>query len=284
MGEKRKMRLSEAFDMYKNDYIRAKNQSSRVEEMHEYVKKSVVDFTNDEPLRKLSLDQITAWREQLLKSRSNNTVRGYIVRLRRVLSYCKERGYRCLAYNLVQVPQREEKIPTFLEPSEVSEIINQTDSLRTKFIIAILYSSGIRCTELCNLNRDQIIDRQFSLVGKGQKVRPCFIDERTEELMEEYLKTRKDRNPALIVTNQCRRMRRGNVELIVRIAVKKAGLEKRVTPHTFRHSYATDLLKHGMNIRSLADCMGHASLDTTRVYTHIVNEELFIQYQKSHTI
>lgn len=277
------MKVTEAFDMYKNDFIRAKNQSFRTEETHNYVRKSLAIFTENANIRKLTLDTISGWREELLKSRCQDTVRSYVIRLRRVLDYCRQLGYKCLDPKLIQIPKREEKIPSFLTPEEVAKIIDSASNIRAKLIISLLYSSGLRVSEMCNLNRDQIRGDQFTVVGKGRKVRPCFIDQRTEEIMKKYLSTREDRCSALITTINGGRMRRSNVELIVRNAVRKSGINKKVTPHTFRHSYATDLLKNGMNIRSLADCLGHSSLDTTKRYTHIVNNELFAEYKKRHT-
>jgi site-specific recombinase XerD len=138
---------------------------------------------------------------------------------------------------------------------------------------------------MIQLNRNSIVDRKFTVVGKGKKARLCFIDERTEHLMGQYLKTRKDNSEALIVSavNKAR-MTPTNVQLLIKNSAIRAGIDKRVTPHTLRHSFATNFLKNNGNMRYLSTMLGHASLDTTMMYAHVVDNDLQAQYEKYHTI
>lgn len=279
------MKLSEAFDLYEKDYIRFANQSKRTLETHQYVKKNLVQFIGDIGINKLSVEQISDWKENLEKERSQNTVRCYIMRIRDVLSYCNKRGIKSLNVDLVPLPKRKETVPIFLTENEVAKMIECAPNIRAKFVISLLYASGIRLSEFISLNQGQIIDRRFTVIGKGDKARLCFIDDRTNKLMEEYLATRTDHDSALVVSYEHKkRMTATNVQLIIRNAAKRAGIAKKVTPHTLRHSYATNFLKNNGNIRYLSQSMGHASLNTTAMYAHVVDMDLERQYRQFHTV
>ena len=279
------MRISEAFDLYRDDYIRLKNQSKRTEEMHEGCKRLLVQTIGDIEVEKLSLTEIRDWREELLKRRTINTIRVYIVRLRAVLSYLNIRKIPALDARLVPVPQREATVPTFLSEQEVTAMIDHAFSVRNAFVVSLIYSSGIRLSELIRLNTGQIRDNSFTVIGKGNKPRLCFIDDRTNRLMEEYLASRSDHNPALIVSTENKdRMTATNIQLLVRNTAKRAGIDKHVTPHTLRHSFATNFLRNNGNMRYLAELLGHSSLETTMMYAHVVNKDLQRQYEIYHTI
>lgn len=279
------MRISEAFDMYLEDYIRAKNQSTRTEETHEACKRLLIQFLGDKELSQLSLLDVREWRKEISKGRRPNSVRVYILRLRAVLRYCNIRDIPAIKSELVPVPKREATVPVFLTEQEVTRMIECSTSVRNAFVISLLYSSGIRLSELIALNRGQIVDRRFTVIGKGRKPRLCFIDQRTELLMNMYLASRKDNHEALIVSNEFkRRMTATNIQLLVRNSASKACLNKKVSPHTLRHSFATNFLKNNGNMRYLSAMLGHASLDTTMMYAHVVDLDLQNQYEKYHTI
>lgn len=279
------MLISEAFKEYKYGYIQMRRQSVRTEETHDYVSKNLVEFLGEKEIESLTLDDVRKWFTHLGRTRSSNTVRGYIIKLRCVLKYCQKLGVNTLRPELVPIPKRTNSTPTFLTEQEVADMIAFAPNLRSKFVIALLYSSGIRLAELINLNRDQIFQRKFTVNGKGNKIRLCFIDERTEYLMNEYLKTRIDHSNALIVSTQSKeRMTRTNVELMIKNAARRAGITKHVTPHTLRHSFATNFLRNNGNMRYLSVMMGHSSMDTTMMYAHVVDNDLEGQYKKYHSI
>lgn len=279
------MKLSEAFDLYKNNFILLANQSRRVVEMHDFVHKDLVGFLGDIEVSELTIGQISAWKTSMEKHRSPGTVRAYVIRLRNVIRYLNRLKIPCLDVELIPVPKRPDTVPVFLTETEVALMINSAKSIRTKFVISLLYASGIRLSEFLSLNRGQIVEKRFTVIGKGGKARLCFIDQRTEDLMNEYLATRTDYNDALVVSYEYkRRMTATNIQLLVRNAASKAGLNKKVTPHTLRHSYATNFLKNNGNMRYLSQSMGHASMNTTAMYAHVVDADLEAQYRKFHTI
>ena len=279
------MLLSEAFDLYENEFIRMSNQSPRTLEMHQYVKKIFCSYTDDVDVEKLTIKEISDWKKDLERDRSQNTVRLFVMKLRNVISYLNKRGIETINVDLIPLPKRQETVPVFLTEEEVALMIEYASNLRNKFVISLLYASGIRLSELISLNRGQIVEKRFTVIGKGGKPRLCFIDDRTEKLMEEYLSRRKDNDSALVVSyNFKERMTKTNIELLVRNTASKAGLTKKVTPHTLRHSYATNFLRNNGNMRYLSYSLGHASMDTTAMYAHVVDYDLERQYQQFHTI
>ena len=279
------MNISEAFDAYKNNYMFYKSHSVRVLQNHDYVKDKLIKAIGDKPIEKLTMDDVHKWTSEIMVGRAWNTVRNDVVRLRSVLKYINLRGVKCLNPELIPVPKREETIRDFLTEEEVSLMIDKSKRLRNKFVISLLYSSGIRLSELISLDRNSIQHRKFQVVGKGSKLRICFIDERTERLMNEYLSTRNDNCPALITSYLYQeRMTPTNIQLIVKLAAKNAGIDKHVTPHVLRHSFATNFIRNNGNIRYLSVMMGHASVNTTAVYSHVVDNDLERQYNQFHTI
>ena len=287
------MKISEAFDLYRY-HATIEGQSKRVIEHTDYVKRKMVEHLGDIKLAKLDTEKVYQWRQFMLYrsgkngeavKRKPNSLRCDILRLRCMLKYMQALGEECLDPELVPIPKHEDTVRTFLEPDEVTEIINGATSMRNKAIISLLYSSGVRVSELVSLNRDSIHDRSFTVVGKGKKARLCFIDERTEVLLAQYLESRDDDSNALFVSREYReRLSVSCVQFIIRYARQKLGISKPVTPHVFRHSFATNYIKNDGDIRPLSKLLGHANLDTTAIYTHIEDNELRRCYNRFHTI
>jgi site-specific recombinase XerD len=261
-----------------------RHQAIRILETHEVCKRQLIQQLGDKDMAELTVADISSWVKELHKTRCLNTVRNYITRLRVVADYMALLGLPSIQARLIPIPKREATIPAFLTPSEVEAMIACSYNLRNAFTISLLYSSGIRLSELIQLNRNQINDRRFTIIGKGNKPRLCFIDKRTEQLMEQYLKTRTDRADALIISAvNKQRMTPTNVQLLIRNSAMRAGITKKVTPHTLRHSFATNFLRNNGNMRYLSTMLGHASLDTTMMYAHVVDNDLQKQYEKYHT-
>ena len=225
----------------------------------------------------------------------------HLIALRGFLKYLAKRGIKSLDPSLVDLPRAAKKQVTFLHFDEVSRLLSEipTDTetgLRDRAIIELLFSGGLRVSELCNLNRDSInlARREFMVRGKGKKDRPIFIDQTTAEHIEEYLNARTDTLPALFLNNSSnqnipdtsgdfRRLSPRSIERIIGKYTRLAGITKHVTPHTMRHSFATDLLMNGADIRSVQSLLGHANIATTQIYTHITDPHLKEVHEKFHT-
>lgn len=280
------MRLSEAYHRYIGEYLQIKGVDENQLVHFRAGIRIWCETIGDLELSEITLEMVARFKTELKtygRHRCDNTVRNYICNLRMVLKYWKLRGEPCLDYELIPAPKREPVIPSYLSADEVQKIIDSTDIVRTKFIISILYASGIRVSELVQLNRDTIRNGCFTVIGKGKKPRICFLDARAKHYMELYLESRTDRLDCLIATKDGTRASAETIQLIVRNATARAGIAKKVSPHTLRHSFATNYIGNGGNIRHLADLLGHASLNTTAHYTHLVNGDLMREYMLHHT-
>ena len=225
----------------------------------------------------------------------------HLIALRGFLKYLAKRGIHSLDPSLVDLPRAAKKQVTFLHFDEVERLlaeipIDTETGLRDRAIIELLFSGGLRVSELYNLNRDSInlARREFMVRGKGKKDRPIFIDQTTADHLEEYLSARSDTLPALFLNNSSnqnipdtsgdfRRLSPRSIERIIQKYARLAGITKHVTPHTLRHSFATDLLMNGADLRSVQSLLGHANIATTQIYTHITDPHLKEVHEKFHS-
>ena len=225
----------------------------------------------------------------------------HLIALRGFFKYLAKRGIKSLDPSLIDLPRAAKKQVTFLHFDEIERLLAEipldTESgLRDRAIIELLFSGGLRVSELCSLNRDSINleRREFMVRGKGKKDRPIFIDKSTAECIEDYLNMRTDTLPALFLNNSVnqqipstsgdfRRLTPRSIERIVQKYTRLAGITKHVTPHTMRHSFATDLLMNGADIRSVQSLLGHANISTTQIYTHITDPHLKEVHEKFHS-
>lgn len=225
----------------------------------------------------------------------------HLIALRGFFKYLAKRGIKSLDPSLIDLPRAAKKQVTFLHFDEIERLLAEipldTESgLRDRAIIELLFSGGLRVSELCSLNRDSINleRREFMVRGKGKKDRPIFIDKSTAGCIEDYLNMRTDTLPALFLNNSAnqqipstsgdfRRLTPRSIERIVQKYTRLAGITKHVTPHTMRHSFATDLLMNGADIRSVQSLLGHANISTTQIYTHITDPHLKEVHEKFHS-
>lgn len=277
-AERQTMTISEAFEAYRIAVIVFRNQSPKTEENHNIAKSALIRFLGDKDVEDITFENVRLWKTHLEKTRSQETVRNYIIKLRVVLNYLKRIGYDVLDPETIPVPQRVVRPPTCISSQEVSQLINATPNIRCKLIISLLYSSGIRVSELCSLNRNQLKNNRFTVTGKGGKSRLCFYDARTARLLDVYLKTRVDNHPALLYTSQGR-ISCGTVQDLFKRLRKKTGLQK-VHPHTMRHTFATELMQNGMHIYTLSRLLGHSNIQTTQIYLHVADPQLQDEYKK----
>ena len=225
----------------------------------------------------------------------------HLIALRGFLKYLARRNIQSLDPSLVDLPRAVKKQVTFLHYDEVEELLDaiptDTESgLRDRAIIELLFSGGLRVSELINLNRDSInLDRrEFIVRGKGKKDRPIFISQAAADRVRDYLAVRNDSLPALFLNNSrnqgtvdtsgnFRRLTPRSVQRIIEKYARAAGITKHVTPHTLRHSFATDLLMNGADLRSVQALLGHANISTTQIYTHITDPHLREVHEKFHS-
>ncbi|MFA4995872.1 MAG: tyrosine-type recombinase/integrase [Patescibacteria group bacterium] len=244
------------------------------------------------------------------KELKKSTQNYHILALRAFLRYLAFRGIGSLSPEKVSVAKTGDREITFLESEEMNSILNapntnSTSGLRDRAILEILFSTGMRVSELASLNvSDLNFERgEIAVLGKGKKLRVVFLSmsaiSSTKEYLEErgYCSNLKDENyqenfsadkstsknsPPLFLSNKETRLTVRSIERIVKKYSTRAGLAKKVSPHTLRHSFATDLLISGADIRSVQSLLGHSSITTTQVYTHVTDQHLREIHQKFH--
>lgn len=215
----------------------------------------------------------------------------YIITLRSFLKYCVRKDLKVISSDKIELPKAESRSLKFLEREQVERLLQQPDisdikGLRDKAIMEMLFSTGLRVSELCKLNRDTVnLDRrEFGVIGKGQKQRIVFLSDNACEWIERYVKERADSYKPLFIRysgaqdeqkdGEKMRLTPRSVQRIVEKYVSKAKLPIKISPHGMRHSFATDLLINGADIRSVQEMLGHKNIATTQIYTHVTNAQL----------
>ncbi|MFZ2225942.1 MAG: site-specific tyrosine recombinase/integron integrase [Candidatus Moraniibacteriota bacterium] len=232
----------------------------------------------------------------------------YVIALRSFLKFLAKRDISTLQAEKIEIGKTSAREVEFLEMNEVERILAEADgadlrSLRDRAILELLFSAGLRVSELTNINRERIDlkGRELSVRGKGDKVRVVFISDSAAQAIAKYLDKRTDVDPALFVRDIAGlkkfegknaknkdistdlRLTPRSIQRIVKYYATKAGIVKDVHPHTLRHSFATDLLINGADIRSVQAMLGHSSITTTQVYTHVTNKQLKEVHEAFHS-
>ncbi|MDP2926119.1 MAG: tyrosine-type recombinase/integrase [Nanoarchaeota archaeon] len=174
----------------------------------------------------------------------------------------------------IKRPKNDKKIPSVLTKEEVIRLIDSAYSRKSKLMMQMLYSSGLRVSELVNLKiADLNLNENIGYVrsGKGKKDRMFVLSKKLSKKLEKYLEKKKD---WIYVLSEKKSLTTRNIQKIIKKASVKAGINKEVTPHTLRHSFATHLLDMGVDIRKIQELLGHSSIATTQIYTHISSEQL----------
>jgi len=229
----------------------------------------------------------------------------YLISIRNLLNYFTHKNIQCLPSEKISLPKltSSDKKIKFLTISQVLSLLDMPDvslesGLRDKAILESLFSTGMRVSELASLNIDQFDrkkisppisdDLELSISGKGGSVRTIYFSCRALEWISKYLQARNDLYPPLFINYQLNlndehRLSTRSIESIVKRYKTMAGLPVDATPHTLRHSYATDLLEQGADLRSVQELLGHKNIVTTQIYTHVTNKQLRGVYKKFHS-
>ena len=288
-----------------------KNQSGKtLENYHHYLKRFELWAGKDFTMAELTLEKIQAYRlylnrlkdekkEQLLGIKTQNY---HIIALRAFLKYCIKNDVATIAPEKIDLSKIPERTVEYLHHEELERLFEEVkgdsiQAIRDRAILETLYSTGLRVSELVSLNRAQVdlVRKEFMVRGKGRKTRIVFLSELAAQKIQFYLQKRDDNFEPLflnyrfggtkkdILLGEKRRLSRVSIESLVRNYARSAGIIKKVTPHVLRHSFATELLINGADIRSVQEMLGHASITTTQIYTHLTNKRLREVHQKYHS-
>lgn len=293
------------------DYIEhlevERGRSAKTAENYKLYLERLIEFQGDVDVESLTPEVIRKYRLWLNRYKNPQgdelsliTQNFHLVALRGFFRYLSFRDIKSVSPEKIILPKVTRKQVTFLNYDEVTRLIEQINcsdesGLRDRAIIELLFSSGLRVSELTNLNRDHINTkrREFMVRGKGQKDRPVFVSPSAAEHVDTYLASRIDNLPPLFLSysrnnissmaGDYRRLSARSIQRMINKYARLAGITKHVSPHTMRHSFATDLLMNGADLRSVQSMLGHSSIATTQIYTHVTDQHLREVYDKFHS-
>jgi site-specific recombinase XerD len=277
-----------------------------IENYDRYLNKFLVFAKTDDP-RKLTEEMVRTFRLYLnrqvgtkegnrVEPMKRKTQNYYLIALRAFLKYMRKRGFESLSPEFIELAKVPERSLDLITPQELDRLMNAPDlstkqGLRDRAILELLFSTGLRISELCNLSVDDVdLSRdEFSVRGKGDKIRVVFLSDAAKRATKEYLLSRKDMDDALFVqygknSKDAHHLRLSPraVQRMLKVYAATAGITRTVTPHVIRHSFATDLLSNGADLRSVQALLGHANIGTTQIYTHVTDKHLRDVHKKFH--
>jgi len=264
------------------------------EKNNQKIEQLIVSDIDQEMIRqfRIYLNRLEGRKQNLKKVTQNY----YVIALRGFLKYLTKIGVKCLPPEQVELAKVSRNEIELISFNELERLLNAPEGktlkdLRDRAILEILFATGLRVSELCKLNRDSVnLERgEFSVKGKGGKIRLVFLSDTAKEALKNYLAKRTDLEEPLFVSFKkskkievLGRMTPRSVQRLINFYVKKAGIVRHVTPHTLRHLFATDLLQNGADLRSVQMLLGHSNISTTQVYTHLTDKELREVYEAFH--
>lgn len=282
------------------------NRSQKTISNYDHYLTRLLDYAGEIQVKDIDGELIRKWRLWLNRLGTNTsdelqkTTQNYhLIALRSFLKYCAKRDIPALSADKIELARTTRKQVTFLTPEEVERLfdvcnLNTLAGLRDRAILELLFSSGLRVSELVSLDKDHINlkRREFMVRGKGQKDRPIFISPEAALWIQRYLDMRKDNVKPLFLrysgqkkvdtSGNFHRLTARSVQRMVAKNALLAGITKHVSPHTLRHSFATDLLMNGADLRSVQAMLGHSNIATTQIYTHVTDPHLKAVHEKFH--
>ena len=237
---------------------------------------------------------------QAIETLDKKTQNYHLIALRAFLKYMRKRGVQSYDPERIELAKTQQRELDLISEKELENLMSSPDTstisgLRDKAILELFFSTGLRVSELCSLDRDvELNTGEISVRGKGGKIRVVFISGSAREAVKNYLKGRVDIDEAMFIDHSPRahsrmvkeesvRLTPRSVERVVTKYAERAGIAKKCTPHVIRHSFATDLLYNGADLRTVQMMLGHASIATTQIYTNVTNKFLRDQFEKFHS-
>lgn len=300
------MKAAYAIEEYLEYLAIERNRSKRTIENYRHYLTRLLDYAGDINVSDITPElvrKLRVWLHELGSDRSAElskaTQNYHLIALRNFLKFCHKRNIPALATDQIELATVKRSKISFLDNDELQRLLKQPrvdkeQDLRDKAILELLFSSGLRVSELVGLDITHVnLDRrEFMVRGKGQKDRPIFVSQDAAQWLKLYLDKRTDNLPALFISysgkNQAntsgnyRRLTPRSVQRLVARYALLAGITKQVSPHSLRHSFATDLLMNGADIRSVQTMLGHSNIATTQIYTHITDPHLKDVHEKFH--
>ena len=283
------MKMAEIKKLVKDylDYLEIeKNRSPKTRENYNRHLKAFIEKSGIKSVKDITEESIRGFRVKLAREDLKKITQSYyVISIRNFLKFLIKRGVKALSPEVVELPKISRRDIEVLDYTELERLLqapksNDLRSLRDRAILEVLFSTGLRLSELCALNRYIDLKRgEISVRGKGDKLRIVFLSDSAKTSIKNYLDRRSDINEALFTSlnkngKTLGRITGRAVQRLVDLRAREAGIPKKVHPHQIRHSFATDMLINGADVRAVQEFLGHANISTTQIYTHITNKEL----------
>lgn len=277
--ERNKVYVSEALTVFISGYVLLRGLKASTQENYEVAVKSFIRCCGDIEVDSLAASHILTWRREMEKVNAPGTIRTNLSKLRNIFIYTNKKLGTNVDLDLIILPRVQQTLPQFLEREDISKMIEHAETYRDKVIISFMFSTGLRSGELSRLNKNDIQGNAVLVqLGKGDKSRVSYMDARTKTLLDIYLSSRKDCSEILFYSAKKCRINTAVINRIVKQAANNAGINKQVHSHMLRHSFATNLLRGGMDIRYIQELMGHSFISTTQIYTHVLPQDARQKY------
>lgn len=263
-----------------------KNRSRKTQENYGRYLRGFASRSGAKKISEVTPERVRDFRLALARENLKKITQSYyVIALRNFLKYLVRRGLKVMPPETIELPKVARRDIEVLSYSELERLLGAAQggslrALRDRAVLEVLFSTGLRLSELCSLNRYiDLTSGELSVRGKGEKVRVVFFSPSAQTAIKKYLEKRGDTEEKLFVSLSKSDKVTGGIEpravqRLVDFYARKAGIPKKVHPHQLRHSFATDLLVNGADLRSVQEMLGHANIATTQVYTHLTNQEL----------
>jgi len=282
------------------------NRSQKTIANYDHYLTRLADYAGDITVTDIDAELVRKWRLWLNRLGTNTsdelsttTLNYHLIALRSFLKFCAKRNIPALTADKIELARTKRKQVTFLNEDELERMFTQPNTTklagaRDRAILELLFSSGLRVSELVGLDREHINlkRREFMVRGKGQKDRPVFISTEAADWLQKYLDMRQDNTKPLFIrfagnkkvdlSGNYHRLTARSVQRLVAHYALLAGITKHVSPHTLRHSFATNLLMNGADLRSVQAMLGHSNIATTQIYTHVTDPHLKKVHEQFH--
>ncbi len=282
------MNIETSLNEYLNYLEIEKNRSPKTRENYERYLKEFLNFAKIKSPEDISEDLVRNFRVALSRKNLKKITQSYyVIAIRNFLKYLSKRDLKTLSPEKIELPKIARRQIEVLEYKNLERLIAAPEgdslrALRDRAILETFFSTGLRLSELCSLDRYLDFKRgEITVRGKGEKLRIVFLSDGAKTAIQKYLDKRPDPDPALFISLSksknpkiLGRVTPRSIQRLVSFYARKAGIPGHVHPHQLRHSFATDLLLNGADLRSVQEMLGHANISTTQIYTHLTNKEL----------